>query len=262
MPSLDALFAPGGGESVALVLFRLTGLFLLAPTFTNKQVPPTFTVAMLVLFTALLWPIARASAPGPVTLTPTNVLGEVLVGLALGLPVALLLGAAEMGGELIGTAAGLAGAASIDPVTFAQTPTLGTFLRLIVLTLLLTLDLHLVLVDGLAASFRAVPMGTPLSLEAGAGTMAQLGSTLFVTGLRMAAPVIVALLVLNVALGLVARAAPQLQVMAVAFPLQAGLGLLVLGTAMPFLASSLTGWSGGYDAAVDRVLAALRTGGR
>lgn len=262
MPSFDALLAPGGGESLALVLFRLTGLFLLAPTFTSKQVPATFTVCLLVLFTALTWPIARAAAPGVVTLAPAHVLGEVLVGMALGLPVALLLGAAEMGGEMIGTSSGLAGAASIDPITFTQTPTMGTFVRLVVLTLLLTLDLHLVLLDGVAASFRAVPLGSPLDLTAGAGAMAQLGSTVFVTGMRVAAPVLVAILVLNVALGLVSRAAPQLQVMSVAFPLQAGLGLVVLGTSLPFLASSLTGWAGQHDGTVDRILSALLEGGR
>lgn len=262
MPTFDAIFAPGGGESVALVLCRLTGLFLLAPTFTSKQVPAPFTAALLVLFTALAWPAARASAPGALALAPTAVLGEVLVGMALGLPVALLLGAAEMAGELIGTASGLAGAASIDPVTFQQTPTMGTFLRLVVLTLLLTLDLHLVLLDGLAASFVAVPLGAARHLEAGAAAMAQAAAGLFVAGLRLAAPVLVALLVLNVALGLVARAAPQLQVMAVAFPLQAGLGLVVLGTALPFVAGSLAGWTAGADALVDRVVSALQTGGR
>lgn len=262
MPSLDALFAPGGGESVALVLLRLTGLFLLAPVFTSKQVPPTFTVALLVLFTALAWPVARAASPGAVLLTPAAALGEVLVGMALALPVALLLGAAEMAGELIGTASGLAGAASIDPITFAQTPTMGTFVRLIVLTLLLTLDLHLVLLDGLAASFTAVPLGASLDLGAGAASMAQAASGLFVSGLRMAAPVLVALLVLNVALGLLARAAPQVQVMAVAFPLQAGLGLVVLGASMPFLAGALGGWTSSADALVDRIFAAFTTGGR
>lgn len=262
MGSLDALFSDGGGESVALVLARVSALFLVAPTFSAKQVPAQFRVALIVLLTLLTWPLARAAAPGPLALTAPAVAGEVIVGLALGLGVAVVVGAAELAGDLIGTSSGLSGAASIDPVTFAQTPTMGIFVRLTVLTLLLSLNLHLVLVDGLAASFRVAPLGAPLALEAGAMALTTTAGPLIAAGLRLAAPVMAAILVLDVALGLLAKAAPQLQVMSVSHPLQTGLGLFAFGAALPFMAASLAGWESGYDAFMDRALSALAPMGR
>ncbi|MDX2185051.1 MAG: flagellar biosynthetic protein FliR [Gemmatimonadaceae bacterium] len=255
--SFDALFAPGGTDSLLLVFCRVTGLMLLAPTFSAKQVPAQVKVILTVLFTLLVWPVARAAAPGALTLTAAMVLGDVMIGMVLGLAVALILGAAEMAGEVIGMQAGLSGAASIDPVTFTQTPTMGTFIRLLTLTLLLSMDLHLVLLDGLAASLKAVPLGTPLAIGAGAKAMANSAGALFVSALQIAAPVIVSVLVLNVSLGLMTKAAPQLQVMSIAFPVQTGLGLVVLGGALPFFAAWLNGWRGTYDGTVDRLLTAF-----
>jgi flagellar biosynthesis protein FliR len=259
---IDALLAPGGGESAALVLCRISALFVVSPTFTSKQVPAQFQVALILLFTLLTWPVARSASPGAVELTGPAVAGEVIVGLALGIGVSLVVGAAEMAGDLIGTSAGLSGAASIDPVTFAQTPTVGVFVRLTVLTLLLSMQMHLVLIDGLAASFRAAPLGSAMSLDAGAMMLATSAGQLIATGLRMASPIMAAILVLDVALGLLAKSAPQLQVMSVSHPLQTGLGLFALGAALPFVASSLNGWESGYDAFMDRALSALAPGGR
>lgn len=247
---------------MALVLARVSALCVLAPTFSSRQVPAMLQVAIIVLLTALAWPVARALAPGAVAITGPALVREVLTGGALGLGVAVTVGAAEMAGDLIGTRIGLSGAASLDPVTFTQTPVMGTFMRLLVLTTLLTLDLHLVLVDGLVASFRAVPLDATGGLEAMAITLAGSAAPLFADGLRMAAPVLVTIIVLDVALGLLAKAAPQLQVMSVSYALQTGIGLLTMGAALPFVVASLGGWTGTYDAFVDRALAAFATGSR
>lgn len=260
MDLLQGLVSPGGGDSVALVLCRITGLFLLAPMFTARGVPGPFRATLVVLFTLLIWPVAREAAPGPVAITPATAATEVLIGALLGFAAGLVVAAAEMAGEVIGQSSGLSGAASIDPITFAQTPSVGIFFRLVVLTTLITLDMHLVVLDGLAASYRVAPLGAPLDLGAGAMAMLSLTTRVFADGLRMAAPVMVAILVLNTALGLMSKAAPQLQILSILFPLQTGVGLIVLGASMPFVVSSITGWQGGYDAAVDRVLSALLAG--
>lgn len=262
MGTFDALFAAGGGESVALVLARVSAIVLLAPTFSAAQVPAPFKVALIVLFTALVWPVARALAPGALALTGPAVVREVLAGATLGLGVAVTIGAAEMAGDLIGTRIGLAGAASLDPISFTQTPVVGTFMRLVVLTVLLTLDLHLVMLDGLAASFRVVPLDATGSLEATAMALTTAVGPLLVDALRMAAPVLATILVLDVALGLLAKAAPQLQVMSVSYALQTGVGLIALGAALPFVVASLGGWSMTYDGFVDRAFAAFHSAGR
>jgi flagellar biosynthetic protein FliR len=251
---LDALLAPGAADALVLVALRVGGLILVAPIFASKQVPPRFRVVLLLLLAALVWPSAQRAAAGTVALTPAAALGETMIGMALGFGVALIVGAGEMAGDLIAMSTGLSGASAIDPITFQSTPTLGIFYRLITLTLLFSLDLHLVLIDGLASSFRAIPLGAQIDVAGGARAMAGSATILFITGLRMAAPVVGAVLTLNIALGVLSRAAPQLQVLSVAFSLQTGLGLLVLGGSMPFVAAMLAGWPAQYDHIVGRML--------
>jgi flagellar biosynthetic protein FliR len=106
-------------------------------------------------------------------------------------------------------------------------------------------------------------MGVPLDLSAGVATMIGWGSSLFVLGARFAAPVIAAVLLANVALAILGRAAPQLNILTVAFPIQIGLGLLVLAGSLPLIASFFTGWDVVYDGMLGQALGAfLPEGGR
>jgi flagellar biosynthetic protein FliR len=94
----------------------------------------------------------------------------------------------------------------------------------------------------------------------GAASMASLGASLFAMGLRFAAPVIAAVLVTNAALAVLSRAAPQLNVLSVAFPIQIGVGLFVLAASLPLIATVLTNWQTGYDGMLTSVFRAF--GGR
>jgi flagellar biosynthetic protein FliR len=260
---LDALLVPGGADAVVLAGLRVGGLVLLTPTLAARQVPMPWKASLLVLLTAMVWPFAQASVPAGTVpaLTPAAALGETMVGMVLALGAALIVAAAEVAGDVIAMQTGLSGASSLDPVSFTSTPTLATFLRLVVLALLLVFDLHLVLVDGLAASFAVIPVGAPLDLAAGARALAETGVLVFTMGMRMAGPVVAAVLVLNVALAVLAKAAPQLQVISVAYSLQIGLGLFVVGGMLPFVAASLSGWQGPYDQLVGRLLDVFAAGG-
>jgi len=128
------------------------------------------------------------------------------------------------------------------------------------LALLLSLNLHLVMLDAVAASMRLLPVGGEMDLAAGAAAMVRTGSTLFMLGLRFAAPVVAAVLIANVALAVLSRAAPQLNVLSVAFPLQIMVGLFALLAALPFIATFFTGWTGTYDSLVGGILNALGGG--
>ena len=258
--SLD-LFAPGTGSVLALFGARISGLMLVAPVFSARTVPAMVKAGLVVLLTALLAPVAVANldgaAPAP---TVAALLGEVLVGFAIGLGAALLVAAAEAAGELMAIQIGLSGAALLDPVNQHQVPALGQLMQLLALAFMLALDLHLVMLDALAASVRLIPVGAPLDAEAGLAALVQTGSTLFVLGLRFAAPVIAAVLVANVALAALSRAAPQLNILQLAFPVQIAIGLVTLFASIPMIAAVLGGWSGAYDGMLDGVLRAL--GGR
>ncbi len=257
MSPLDGLLEPGAFDALVLVAMRIGGMMLLAPTFSSKQVPMRFRTAILVVLTILLWPVARHAEVAAVAVTPGTALVETMLGMVIGLGVGMAVWAAEMAGDLIAMQTGLSGASSLDPVTFQSSPTVGTFFRLVAVTLLLSLDMHLVIIDGLAASFRAAPLGAPMDWAAGAQAMVLSGATLFTTGLRMAAPVMAAILTLNIALGMLARAAPQLQLLSISYALQIGVGLFVLAGSLPFVAAALLGWQGGFDHLVGRLLDAF-----
>ncbi len=141
-------------------------------------------------------------------------------------------------------------------------PVIGQFMQLLTVVLLLAADAHLVMLDAVAVSLREFPSGTVLHPTAGLAAMLSAGSALFLLGIRFAAPVIAAILVTNVALAILTRAAPQLNVLSVAFPLQIGVGLFVLAMAVPFIAATFSHWSADYDALLTRMLGALATGVR
>jgi flagellar biosynthesis protein FliR len=255
------LLAPGSATALVLLGFRVGGMVLIAPVFTSRVLPTSVRTAVLVLLAWLLHPVAHASAAGPIAITPAAALSETLIGLSIGLGAAMLVGAAEAAGELLAVQMGLSGAASLDPLTQVSVPVLGQFTSLFAITLMLSVDGHLVMLDAVAESLRFLPVGSELNLGAGLSAMVATGSTLFVLGLRFAAPVLAVVLLANVALAVLSRAAPQLNVLSIAFPLQIGLGLFALAAAIPTIGAFYLGWSTVYHEMLGRTLGAFAGGG-
>lgn len=256
VPPFD-LLAPGSATLLALLGLRVGGVVLVAPVFSARTVPAMLRVALLVLFTLLLQPAARASALPESGLTFTTALGETLVGFAIGLGAALLVGAAELAGELMAIQIGLSGAAILDPMTNQQGPALGQFVSFFAITLLLALDAHLVMLEAIATSTRLLPLGASLTLGAGARAMAAMGAQLFTLGLRFAAPIVAVVLIANVALAILSRAAPQLNILSIAFPLQIGVGLMGMAATIPVIAMFFNGWTSAYRTLLTHSLGAL-----
>jgi flagellar biosynthetic protein FliR len=239
--------APGSAETLVLFGARIGGMLLIAPAFSETAVPKTIRVGMLILLTVLLQPAALASVHGVPRLTPEAFLSESLIGFAIGLGAALLIGAAEAAGDVMAVQIGLSGAAILDPLDATQTPVLGSFTRLFATTILLSLNLHGVMLTALADSATALPVGTPINMAGGTAAMLQVSGTLFSVGVRFAAPVIAAVLIANVALAVLGRAAPQLNILQVSFPVQISIGLLALVAALPAMARFFGTWTAGYD---------------
>jgi flagellar biosynthesis protein FliR len=260
-PSFD-LFAPGAAPVLALFGARVSGLVLVAPVFSARLIPVSLRTALVVVITVLLAPVAMSHLGGAPALTPTALLSETLVGFAIGMGAAIFVGAAEAAGELLAVQIGLSGAAIMDPLTQTQGPALGQFLNLYAVALLLALNAHLVMLDALAASLQHVPVGSAVNMQAGASALVSLGSTLFALGLRFAAPVVALVLIGNVALAVLSRAAPQLNILSLAFPVQIGLGLFAFGAALPMIALWFQGWDSAYDGVLTRLFESFAaTGG-
>lgn len=263
MPPAPDLLAPASVNALLLLGFRLGGLLLVAPVLSSRTVPMLVRTSLLVVLTWLLGPVAiGATAASAPALTPLNALTETLVGFTMGFGAAVLVAGAEAAGELLSISIGISGAAALDPISHASLPILGQFANLFAVTLLLSIDAHVGMIDALSASLHFIPVGAAVNGAAGAAAIVSSGTQLFLLGLRFAAPVIVVVMLANLALGVLSRAAPQINILAVAFPIQIGLGLFALFASLPLIATFFGGWNGAYDQLISHVLFALNGGGR
>lgn len=247
------LFAPGAGDALVLTGTRVTGLMLIAPSLSSTAVPMRVRAGLVVVLTLLLAPMAFAAQQAP-HLTAQAFASEVLIGFALGFGAAVLVGAAEQAGDAMAVQMGLSGIAILDPTAAEPVPVVGSFLRLFAITLLLSLNLHAVMIGTLGESLRAVTLGSAPELANGIDQMLKLGVTMFALGVRFAAPVVAVILIVNVSLAVLGRAAPQLNVLSVAFPMQILAGLAALAAAVPAMAYFYGGWDSVYHGMVSRAV--------
>lgn len=246
---------PGGAAVAALLVFRLSALLWAAPLFSARTIPGRVRTALLVTLTLLLWPAAAAGQGAAVN--AATILSELGIGLMLGLGAAIFVGAAEAAGDMLAVQMGLSGANVVDPMSQTQLPVLGQLLGLLATTLLLASGGHLAILGALHRSLEVLPPGSRLDLGAGAMAAVALGGRLLELGLRLAAPVVAAMMVGNVALGILARTVPQLNILMVAFPVQIGLGLVVLALTLPAMAGAFSGWTQDYGSVAAALLDAL-----
>lgn len=254
------LFAPGTLQLVGLLAARYAGLMLVAPVFSARTFPVMVRTALLVVLTLLSLPAAAMSA-GPVAITPATLLGEMLVGMTLGFAAALVVAGAELAGDLLATQSGLSGATTLDPMTqVGGTPVLAHFAKMLVVTLILAVDGHIVMIEALHETVTVLPVAGPIDMANGARGVVALAGEMFVMAVRFAAPVTAAVFICNIGLGVLARATPQLNIFMVAYPVQIAVGLFTLGAALPLIAAGFASWPADYDATVHNLLDVL--GGR
>lgn len=242
----------------ALVLFRVSGLLLVAPVLGSRPVPISVRAAFGLLLVAVSLP---AALPPPAPAAGLGaLLGEMVVGLGIGLGALTLVAGVELAGELLGIQTGLSSATALDPLSGHGSAALNQLLQMLVVLMMLVTDGHLYMIEALARSFAVVPVGTLADLETGLLEAVRTAGLLFAHGLQFAAPIVVASLLGYVALGALSRAAPQLNVLAVAFPLQIGLGLLALAILLPLMSGGYAMWPARLATLVERFIAALVTG--
>lgn len=250
---MNALTLGLGGA--ALVAMRVTGLFLIAPVFSSRAVPGPVRVGLILALTVLLVPSVR-----PAEASIAAMAGELVVGVVIGLGAAVVVAAAEFAGDLLAVETGLSGASTLDVMNQTSLPVLGQFTQLFMVMLLLAMDGHLIMIDALRGSFTVIPAGAGVDLEAGLLGVVGAGSIVFARGLQFAAPVVAAITLANVGLGILARTVPQLNVLMMAFPIQIALGLATLGLTLPYIAVGQSDWATGYMGWLEQALAGLKGG--
>lgn len=260
---LPDFFAPGVATAFVLTALRVGGLLLVAPIWSAKTVPMRLRTALIVVFAVLMSSTALATTNvETLRITPATFLSETIIGFTIGIAAALVIAAAETAGDLMTMSIGLSGAAIFDPVNNTQGALLGNFFQLLALVVMLIGGGHLIMLRALAQSFTALPLGAPIELAAGMGALVPTAKVLFSTGLQFAAPIIAAVLITNIALAILGRVAPKIQIMTVAFPLQICIGLFTLAGSLTLIVHAMSDWTPGFNATLDTFARAASTGGR
>jgi flagellar biosynthetic protein FliR len=248
-----------------LVLARVAGLVGSSPVFGHMLVPPRVRTGIAaVLALAVIPPVAAAHAAPPVPLSVWDLAGMVIVeatiGVLLGLVAQFLFAGVSLGGQLAGMQMGFGMANLIDPSTHAQLTVVAQWQQLLAILVFLVLDVHHLLLRALLSSFTIVPPGTLAIAALDVRGALALAGDMFTVGVRVAAPVLVALLLTNGAMGVLARTIPQLNVFVVGFPVNAGVGLIVLGASLPFTFRLLTARFSALEPALAGLLGGLARG--
>jgi len=218
-------------------LTRILGLVAAAPLFGHASVPNQVKVLLGVLLALIIAPTVPAvPAVDPMSWAGLLILvQELLIGLAMGFAMRLVFAAIEYAGELASNVMGFSFASFFDPTTQGRSAAISQFLSMVATMAFLAVNAHLVLLAALSESFTSLPISSsPISLAAPL-ELARLGSRIFSAGLQLSLPIIAALLITNVALGILTRAAPQLNIFGIGFPITLGVGMLTLSVALPYL---------------------------
>ena len=219
-----------------LILIRTSGMLVSAPLLSHKGIPAQTKVGFAVFFALVLVPITRDNAPvAPAQLGGVidGVMREVLFGLALGLSMNLVFLGAQMASRIIGVQMGFGLGGVFDPITNQDHGTFDQFYLLLITLVFFSINGHYMVIQALAETLRAVPLGTfdPGSFSGSA--IAPLMAGLTVTAVRIAMPVMAALFLTDLGMGFVARTVPQMQVLVVGAPIKIIVGVIVLGASLP-----------------------------
>lgn len=223
----------GWVASFLLPLFRIAALLMVMPVIGTQLVPVRVRMYLALAFTLVLMPVLPAMPQiDALSLQGWLWIGqEVLVGALLGFSLQLFFHAFVVAGQMIAMQMGLGFASMVDPANGISVAVLGQFLLMLVTLLFLAMNGHLVVFEVLAESFVTLPVGSGLLLDHYLAIAGRLGWVLG-AGLLLALPAITALLVVNIAFGVMTRAAPQLNIFAIGFPLTLVLGLVIVWLSM------------------------------
>jgi flagellar biosynthetic protein FliR len=222
-------------------LTRILGLIGAAPVFGNTSFPISAKVGLGVMLALIIAPTVPAlPAADPLSMAGVMILAqELLIGLAMGFSMRIVFAAVEMAGEVASMTMGLGFATVFDPQSKGRSSAVSQFIALVATMAFLSVNGHLALLEVLAESFVSLPVtATPMSSSMPL-QLVKWGSVIFSTGLQLSLPIVAALLITTVALGILTRAAPQLNIFGIGFPISLGVGLLLLSQTLPYLSLPL-----------------------
>jgi len=206
-----------------------------APVFGARSVPVrarlVITLALTLIIAPLIPPVPVVDLLSPLTLL--IIIQQILIGVVMGFTAQLVFSAVITGGQVISMQMGLGFSVMVDPQNGTQAPVLSQFYVLFAILVFLALDGHLVMIQILADSFKTLPVGVEGLQAMDYRQIASWGSQVFAGGLAISLPAIASLLVVNIAFGVMTRAAPQLNIFAIGFPVTMICGFSLILITLP-----------------------------
>lgn len=226
----------GQFETFLLIVVRVSAMLFVFPVFSAQQIPVLARIGLAFLFSFVLTHVVPAIAPLPdVGALLGAVTSQVVLGILVGFVAYLVFMGIQFAGEILDIQIGFAVANIINPATQQQVTVIGELQLTLATLIFLISDSHLLMLQGIGGSFHLVPLPY-ISLDPSVLTnVMQFVQEAFLIVVKIAAPPAVALFLVNLALGLMARVAPQMNVFVVGFPLQIGVGLLMMAVSVPLL---------------------------
>jgi flagellar biosynthesis protein FliR len=212
---------------------RIAAAIMVAPVFNAQLVPKRVRLALALLLTAIIAPATTHPGVTPFSGAGLLLVGqEVLIGLAMGFALQMVFDALVIAGQTVAMSMGLGFAFMIDSQRGVSVPVLSQMFIMLATLTFLALNGHLVLIETLASSFTTFPVGTGLGREH-VWQLVGFTSQVFAGALQVALPAAIALIVVNLAFGVMSRAAPTLNLFAVGFPATMVLGFVILLWTLP-----------------------------
>lgn len=231
-------FSPDQFKIYILILTRVGIVLYLYPMFNSPMIPGLVKAGLAMVISLALYPVLKvnpASFPGTVPELMILGVSELFIGMVLGLTIRIFLSAVELAGGLIGIQMGFSIINVLDPQTGSQVDIIGQIGGLIVMTVFLALNGHHILIEGLVESFKMIEVGQIALKDNLLIRLISLTSDMFVIGVKMGAPAIIALLFTNAGFGIAAKFVPQMNILMAAFPVQIVVGLVFLCLLLPII---------------------------
>ncbi|MGZ5055599.1 MAG: flagellar biosynthetic protein FliR [Methylobacter sp.] len=231
-------------------LMRISAMFVSVPLFSIRAVPARVRLVLSVAITLVVMPLLPP-LPTVEMFSYTGfmmAIAQVLIGLTSGFILQLVFAAIVFAGQGIALSMGLGFSTMVDPQSGQQVPVIAQFYTVTATLIFISMDGHLLLIQMLLDSFKALPIGVDGIDKANIWSILMWSSRMFAGGLLLAMPVVASLLLVNVIFGVAARAAPQLQIFSVGFPVTLMLGLLLIWKTFPDMLDQFSGMlTDGYD---------------
>ncbi len=242
-------------------LMRVSLVLFVMPFFGGQTLPAPAKAALTLMLTLALWPklpLAGHLMPAHPFALAVMMAGELMLGLVLGLVIRFLFAAIQTGGQLIGFQMGFAMVNVVDPDSGVSEAVTAHFLYMVSLLTFLSLDGHLFLIEGLLKTFSLIPPGDILISPRLASRVLSLSAQIFVLAIQIGAPVIAAILLVDLALALVSRASPQMNVLIIGFPIKISVGFLFLGIIFEIIVLHMEGFISRMPILFSQLIQAMR----